>query len=210
MNPAARIEDADPAQLVRLLEDALRWLKEEWFEPWLSDEAHRDLALDLDVGEREQLQRLGTPYLEERLEEITDLVREMTRELLDATPTEAEDAAARWAAAHRRPLAYIVDLYELAASRNAQVRAIVGRAGWETEPPGLLLSETAEQAIAILYEGLERLAGILEDNARARGAALPRGGELLDRELGDALSDDDRLADAHRRAWGHVGRGGRR
>lgn len=208
--PAADIEDADPAQLVRMLEDALGWLKEEWFNPWLSDEAHRDLALDLDVDDRQQVQRLGTPYLEERLDEVTHLVREMAGELLDAPPTEAKDAAAWWAAAYRRPLAYVVDLYELAARRNAQVRAIVEGAGWEVEQPGLLLSETAEDAMTILYEGLQRLAGILEEAARARGANLPPGGALLDREFRDARSDDGRFNEAHRRAWGSAGRGGRR
>lgn len=73
-----------------------------------------------------------------------------------------------------------------------------------------MYSETVEEALTILYEGLQRLAGILEDNARARGAALPPGGDLLGHELADALSEDDRLDEAHRRAWGHVGRGGRR
>ena len=209
MNPAARIEDADPAQLVRLLEAALRWLQEEWFEPWLTDEAHRDLVGDLDVDDRRQVQHLGTPYLQERLEEVTDLVREMARDLV-AFRGEPGDAVARWAAAHRRPLAYVVDLYELAARRNAQVRAIVERAGWEAQPPGLLLSETAEDAFTILYEGLQRLAGILEEAARARGAALPPGRGLLDQEFRDARSDDGRFHEAHRRAWGIGGRGGRR
>lgn len=155
------------------------------------------------------MQRLGTPYLQKRLEEVTDLVREMARDL-DACRGEAGDAAGRWAAAHRRPLAYVVDLYELAARRNAQVRAIVERAGGEAQPPGLLLSETAEEAITILYEGLQRLAGILEEAARARGAALPPGGALLEREFRDARSDDGRFHEAHRRAWGSGGRGGRR
>lgn len=94
MNQAARIDDADPAQLVRMLEDALRWLNEEWFDPWLSDEARRDLALDLDVDEHQQVQCLGTSYLQERLDEVVDLVHEMTREL-DACLQETGDAAAR-------------------------------------------------------------------------------------------------------------------
>lgn len=209
MNPAARIEDADPAQLVLMLEAAVRWLQEEWFEPWLTDELHRDLVGDLDVDDRRQVQHLGTPYLQERLEQVAGLVREMTSGL-EACRGKAGDAAARWAAAHRRPLAHVVDLYELAARRNAQVRAIVERAGWEAQPPGLVLSETAEEAFAILYEGLQRLAGILEEAARARGAALPPGSALLDREFRDARSDDGRFHEAHRRAWGSGGRGGRR
>lgn len=103
-----------------------------------------------------------------------------------------------------------MDLYELAASRNEHVRAILEGAGWETKPPGLLLSETTEDAITTLYEGLQRVAGILEEAARARGAALPPGGELLDREFGDALSDGDRFMEAYGRAWGIAGRRGRR
>ncbi|HVM14915.1 MAG TPA: hypothetical protein VM287_11390 [Egibacteraceae bacterium] len=90
------------------------------------------------------------------------------------------------------------------------MRAIVEGAGWEVEQPGLLFSETAEDAMTILYEGLQRLAGILEDAARARGAALPPGRALLDREFRDARSDEGRFHEAHRRAWGSGGRGGRR
>lgn len=206
MNIHARIEDANPEQLGRLLEDALRWLNEEWFSAWLDDEAADDTAADLDVDERRQLQRLGTPYLKKRLDEVAKLVRDMTRDL-DARLEHPGEAAARWAAAYRRPLSYVVDLYELAASRNAQVRAILERAGWETPAPGHVLSETAEEAMTILYEGLQRLAGILEDSARGRGAALPAGTDLLGQELTDALTDDQRFTDAQRRAWGSGGRG---
>ena len=86
------------------------------------------------------MQQLGTPYLKERLDEVARLVRDMTRDL-DACPEHPGEAVARWAAAHRRPPSYVVDLYELAASRNAHVRAILERAGWETQAPGLVLSE---------------------------------------------------------------------
>lgn len=206
MSVYARIEDADPRQLGRLLEDALRWLNEEWFSPWLADRAPADLAADLDVDARVQLQRLGTPYLKKRLDEVAKLVRDMTRDL-DARLEHPGEAAARWEAAHRRPLSYVVDLYELAASRNAQVRAILERAGWETQAPGLVLSETAEDAMTILYEGLQRLAGLIEDAARGRGAALPAGTDLLGQELTDALADDQRFTEAQRRAWGSGGRG---
>jgi hypothetical protein len=205
MNVHARIEDADPRQLGRLLEDALRWLNEEWFSVWLDDVAADDLAADLDVDARRQLQRLGTPYLKERLDEVAKLVRDMTRDL-DACLEHPGEAAARWAAAHRRPLSYVVDLYELAASRNGHVRVILERAGWETPAPGLVLSETAEEAMTILYEGLQQLAGILEDAARGQGAALPAGVDLLGHELTDALTDDQRSTEAQRRAWGSGGR----
>lgn len=89
-----------------------------------------------------------------------------------------------------------MDLYELAARRNAQVRAIVEGVGWEAQPPGLVLSETAEDAFAILYEGLQRLAGILEETARARGAALPPGGALLD---GSSVTPGPTMAGSTRR-----------
>lgn len=86
----------------------------------------------------------------------------------------AGDAAAQWAAtAHRRPLAHVVDLYELGQPQHtcARHRGIC-RAGRRSEQPGLLLSETAEDAITILYEGLQRIAGILE-GARPRPLGDP-------------------------------------
>jgi hypothetical protein len=155
-----------------------------------------------------QLQRLGTPYLKKRLDEVAKLVRDMTRDL-DARLEHPGEAAARWAAAYRRPLSYVVDLYELAASRNAQVRAILERAGWETQAPGLVMTETAEEAMTILYEGLQRLVGLLEDAARGRGAALPAGTDLLGQELTDTLADDRRFTEAaaHVRLDAAPGRG---
>lgn len=61
--------------------------------------------------------------------------------------------------------------------------------------------------MTILYEGLQRLAGLLEDAARGRGVALPAGTDLLGQELTDALADDQRFIEAQRRAWGSGGRG---
>lgn len=166
MNLHARIKDADPRQLARLLEDALRWLNEEWFSAWLDDEAADDLAADLDVDTRRQLQRLGTPYLKERLDEVAKLVRDMTRGL-DACLKHPGEAAARWATAHRRPLSYVVDLYELAASRNAAGARHPGtcRLGDAGARPGV--ERDRRGAMALLYEGLGAPGG--RAGARARG-----------------------------------------
>lgn len=200
MNAIERIEHAGPDGLVGLLYSAVRWLHEEWFDPWLDDPrvAMDEVGCDVDGG---PLHHLGTLYLGECLDDLAEMVDDVAHGL--ASPvSDAQDAAAQWAAIHRRGLALVVDLYELAAARNADLRRMLEQEGCEVAPPGLLLSETTEDAITILYEGLQRAAGLLETAARTRRVCLPPAGELLEREFADALSDGDRFMDAYRRGWG--------
>lgn len=199
------VERATDDELARRLCIAVMWLREAWFAPWLEvDRGDLDLAEALRASADPSLaDRLGDDQLARRLDELAGVVEQIAGWVTATDP--ASTTLEQWRVVQRPAIARVVDLYESACRRNADVLERCARLGFKCEPPGLLLTETVEEAITELYDGLAAAAGRLERRLRGRGVEVEDPARLLNWELAYSRSDDQRFEEAAARAWGRHG-----